>query len=139
MSRDVPPRFIDADDLDRFYWTSGPDGPLRLHHCDDCGRFHHPPTPVCPYCHSRAVAPAAVSGRGTVAAFTINHQEFMPGFPVPFVFAFVEVEEDPSIRLGTNIVNCEHAEVHIGMAVQVTFEVNGDHQVPLFEPRTREA
>ena len=135
VSSNVPPRFIDADDLDRFYWTSGPIGPLRLHHCDQCARFHHPPTPVCPYCHSREVAPAPVSGLGTIAAFTINHQEFMPGFPVPFVFAFVEVDEDPTIRLGTNIGNCEHDAVRIGLPVQVTFEANGEFHVPLFEPR----
>ena len=134
MSDDVPPRFIDCDDLDRFYWTSGADGTLRLHHCDACDRFHHPPLPVCPHCHSRDVAPAPVSGRGTVAAYTVNHQEFMPGFPVPFVFAFVEVDEDPTIRLGTNIVNCDHDDVHIDMAVQVTFEENGEYHVPLFEP-----
>ncbi|MGI9603074.1 MAG: Zn-ribbon domain-containing OB-fold protein [Acidimicrobiales bacterium] len=134
MSEQVPPRFVDCDDLDRFYWTSGADGQLRLHHCDDCDRFHHPPSPVCPYCHSRSVGPAPVSGRGRVTTFTINHQEFMPGFEVPFVFAFVEVDEDPSIRLGTNIVNCEHDDVQIDMAVQVTFEVNGDYHIPLFEP-----
>ena len=132
---DVPPRFIDADDIDRFYWTAGADGRLHLHHCDDCDRFHHPPTPVCPYCHSRAVGPAPVSGLGTVATYTINHQPFMPGFEVPFAFALVEVDEDTTIRLGTNIVNCAHDDLHIGMPVQVTFEINGEYHVPLFEPR----
>ena len=131
---DLPPRIITDDPLDHFYWTSGADGRLRIQHCNQCDRFHHPPQPVCPYCHSRDLEPQPVSGKGTVAAFTVNHQEFMPGFEVPFVFAFIEIDEDPTIRLASNIVDVDHAAVTIGMAVQVTFEHNGDWFVPLFTP-----
>ena len=70
----TPARFVDPGPEDGFYWTSGADGHLRIAGCNDCSRLHHPPTPVCPYCHSRELEPKVVSGRGTVAAFTINHQ-----------------------------------------------------------------
>jgi uncharacterized OB-fold protein len=129
------PRFISPPEPhEAFFWSSGADGRLRLHRCEPCGRFHHPPLPFCPYCLSRAVTPAPVAGTGTVATFTVNHQPFVPGFDVPYVIAFVEIDEDPSIRLTTNIVGIEPAGVSIGMRVRVVFERSGDHWVPLFEP-----
>jgi len=130
----TPTRVIDPGPEDGFYWTSGADGHLRIAGCNDCERLHHPPAPVCPYCHGRGLEPKVVSGRGTVAAFTINHQPFMPGFDPPYAFGFVEIDEDPTIRLGTNIVGCELDAIHVGMTVEVAFEENGDYFVPLFKP-----
>ena len=89
---------------------------------------------MCPYCRGRRLEPKVVSGKGTVAAFTINHQPFMPGFDPPYAFGFVEIDEDPTIRLGTNIVGCELDAIRVGMTVEVTFEENGDYFVPLFKP-----
>lgn len=132
----TPARFVDPGPEDGFYWTSGADGHLRIAGCNDCSRLHHPPAPVCPYCHSRELEPKVVSGRGTVAAFTINYQPFMPGFDPPYAFGFVEIDEDPTIRLGTNIVGCELDAIRVGVTVEVTFEESGDYFVPLFKPTT---
>jgi uncharacterized OB-fold protein len=142
MSRDqgsnaprVVDRFIIADENDEFFWRSGADGWLRFLGCRSCGRIHHPPVPRCPYCGARNLAPQAVSGRATVATYTVNHQPFMPGFEPPYVIAMVELEEDPTIRLTTNVVDCAIEDVYIGMPVEVTFEANGEWFVPLFRPR----
>ena len=132
-----PVRIISPGPHSEFYWTSGADGRLRVMGCDDCNRLHHPPTPVCPYCHSRNVAPHVVSGKGSVGGFTISHKAFMPGPDVPFAFGYIEIDEDPTIRLSSNIVGCPLDEIHVGMRVQVTFEENGDYHVPLFEPENR--
>ena len=134
MSDEPPPRFISPSPESEFYWTSGADGLLRLQRCGDCGRFIHPAGPVCPYCHSRDLSPHPVSGLGTIATFTINHKEWIPGFTPPYVFALVELDEDPTIRIGTNIVGCAPDEVGIGMRVEVEFEENGEFHVPLFHP-----
>lgn len=134
MSDDAPTRFISPGAHSEFYWTSGSDGQLRVHGCGDCDRLHHPPTPICPYCRSRDVAPRVISGRGTLAAFTICHKQFMPDPPVPFAFGFIEIDEDPTIRLTGNIVNTALDRIEIDMAVQVTFEENGEWFVPLWEP-----
>ena len=75
-----------------------------------------------------------VSGRATVAGFTVNHQQWLPRFPPPYVVAVVAIAEDPSTRLTTNIVGCEPDEVTIGMAVRVAFEQHDDFWIPLFEP-----
>jgi uncharacterized OB-fold protein len=54
------------------------------------------------------------------------------------VVAIVEIEEDPCVRLTTNIVNIEPRDVRIGMPVRVVFEHHadeaGDVWIPLFEP-----
>lgn len=130
----VPPRIIDAAPHEQFFWSSGADGRLRFLGCGSCGRLHHPPLPRCPFCHATDVEPTVVSGEATVATYTVNHQAFLPGFDLPYVIAIVEIDEDPTIRLTTNIVNCERTDVAIGMRVRVVFEENSGHYVPLFEP-----
>ena len=56
-----------------------------------------------------------------------------------YVFALVELDEDPTVRVGTNIVGCDLHEVEIGMRVEVLFEQNGQWHVPLFRPFGAEA
>ena len=131
-----PERTLPLLDIDtEYFWTSGADGHLRVKRCGDCGRYLHPPTPVCSTCRSRAVEPTIVSGRGTVATFTVNHQPWSPGFPPPYVYALVELEEQAGLNLATNIVGCPIEDVRIGMPVEVYFDRYEDVWLPLFRPR----
>ncbi len=116
------------------FWTGGAAGELRFLRCGACQTYVHPPAPVCPECLSKRLAPEAVSGRARVASFTINHQPWVPAPDHPYVIAIVEIEEQPDVRLMTNIVNCEPDAVQIGMPVRVVFEEHEDVHVPLFEP-----
>jgi acetyl-CoA acetyltransferase/uncharacterized OB-fold protein len=116
------------------FWTSGADGRLRIAQCQSCDRYHHPPQPVCPSCHSTQVRMKPVSGRAVVAGFTVNQHQWLPDFPPPYVVAVVALDEDPSVRLTTNIVGCEPDDVAIGMRVRVVFERAGEFWVPVFEP-----
>src|SRR6201996_3106401 len=116
------------------FWTSGADGRLRIAQCQVCRRYHHTPQPICPHCRSLEVAMTPVSGRATVAGFTVNHQQWLPRFPPPYVVAVVAIAEDPSARLTTNIVGCEPERVAIGLQVKVVFEQHDDIWIPLFEP-----
>jgi acetyl-CoA acetyltransferase/uncharacterized OB-fold protein len=117
-----------------WFWTSGADGHLRIQRCDDCASYVHPPVPICPRCRSRAWTATAVSGRATVVGFTVNSQQWLPGFEPPYVVAEVVLEEDRSVRLTTNVVGCDPHAVHVGMDVQVRFEEQDGVFVPLFEP-----
>jgi acetyl-CoA acetyltransferase/uncharacterized OB-fold protein len=121
-------------ELNEFFWKAGEDGTLRFQRCAECGELRHPPTAVCPYCHSSEWAPAPVSGRGVVAGFTNNEQMWIPSFPPPYLIAIVAIEEDDRIRLTTNLVNVPADDVFVGMKVQVVFEHTDDVWVPLFEP-----
>ena len=117
----------------RAFWTGGGEGELRIHRCAACTRYFHPPQPVCPNCSSRDVAPTAVSGRGKVVSFTINHQPWTPELSEKYVVAIVELEEQAGLRFLSNVVGCPPEAVEVGMAVKVTFEQVEEIWIPLFE------
>ena len=48
--------------------------------------------------------------------------------------AIVELDEQPGLRLTTNIIECPPEEVYIGQSVRVVFEQKEDVWLPLFEP-----
>ena len=115
------------------FWKGGATGELRMLHCAACDSYVHPPGPRCPRCLGKELAPKALSGRGVVLSVTVNHQQWAPG-PHPYAIAIVELEEQPGLRLMTNVVSCAPEAVRIGMSVRVTFEAHGEVFVPLFEP-----
>ena len=116
------------------FWTGGRDGELRFLRCQACGYWIHPPSPICPQCLSKELAPEPVSGRATVHTFTVNHQPWYPGLDPPYVIAIVELPEQAGLRLTTSVVGCAPDDVVVGMAVRVTFEEHDDVFLPMFEP-----
>jgi uncharacterized protein len=125
-------------DWNRDFWTAGERGELRFWRCQDCKFYIHPPQPICPRCHSKNMRTEAVSGRATLASFSVNHQPWMPGPELPYIVAIIEIVEQPSVRLTTNLVNCAPDDARVEMPVQVTFEHHpdpeGDIYIPLFMP-----
>jgi uncharacterized OB-fold protein len=76
-----------------------------------------------------------VSGRGEVFSYTVNHHSW-DGSIEPYAIGLVELDEQPGLRLTTNLVRCAPEDVHIGLRVRVTFEQHGIVWFPLFEPDT---
>lgn len=75
-----------------------------------------------------------LSGRATVASFTVNEQQWIPGSE-HYVIAWVALDEQPDVRLTTNLVDVDENDVEIGMPVKVVFEQVGDEvYLPLFTP-----
>ena len=105
-----------------FFWTSGADGKLRFQECKACAALIHPPAPVCRYCRSRDIGVRAVSGKATLAGFTLNQRFSLPGMPAPYVVAQVAIAEDPRVRLTTNIVQADPDDLELGQQVEVVFE-----------------
>jgi len=126
------------------FWTGGRDGNLMISRCRGCGHFFHPPGPACWRCRSTDVAPEKVSGRATVAAFSVDRQPWIPGFEPPYIVAMVEIAEEPGVRLITNVVDIEPEAIRIGLEVEVFFEdwtdLSGGEDtrvwIPLFRPVT---
>lgn len=121
-------------DQNEFFWTSGADGTLRLQECRACQALIHPPAPVCRYCRSRDMGVRAVSGKATLAGFTVNHRFSVPGMPAPYVIAQVSINEDPRVRLTTNIIDADPDQLELGQQVEVVFEQIEDVWLPLFRP-----
>jgi acetyl-CoA acetyltransferase len=78
-----------------------------------------------------------VSGRATIIGCTVNHHPWHPALQPPYAVAVVALEEDPSVRLTTMIVDCDPADVAIGQEVAVRFEHHEDVWLPLFAPTGR--
>ena len=122
------------------YWKGGEFGELRLRRCQACGYWEESPTPVCPNCWARRFAPETTSGRGFVYTYTTTYNVSYQGWTrsravdVPYTTVVVELDDQPSLRVTTNLVGCEQDEVAVGMRVRVTFEPSGDVWIPLFEP-----
>ena len=116
------------------FWQDGEHGRLMIHHCAGCSRWFHPPAPVCPHCNALTVAPKSVSGRGTVATFTVNHQAWTPELAEPYVVAIVELDDQPGLRVLSNVIGIAPEQVRIGLRVQVRFEQQEDVWLPLFAP-----
>ncbi len=116
-----------------FFWTSA-DGRLRMLRCADCGFVTHPLGPVCRRCGSTSIAPDELSGRGVVYTFTVNQQPWSERLAEPYVIAIVELDDQPGLRILSNIVDCDADAVSIGMPVEVTFAPVEDVALPLFRP-----
>ncbi|MEV6216636.1 OB-fold domain-containing protein [Nocardia sp. NPDC051833] len=117
-----------------FYWASGADGLLRFRQCRSCAALVHPPRPVCRYCRGEDFDIEAVSGYATLIGFTVNHRFTVPGLPAPYVVAQVAIAEDDRVRLTTNVIGADPADLALGQRMVVEFQQAGRSWLPLFRP-----
>jgi len=124
------------DDAHRFYWDAAREHRLDILRCGGCGTWIHYPQARCPECHGADVAPQTVSGRGTVASFTVTHFAPAPEFAdaLPITLVMVELEEQAGLRIVTNLVEDEPGELRIGLPVEVVFEDREELTLPQFRP-----
>ncbi|AWT55668.1 thiolase C-terminal domain-containing protein [Mycolicibacterium smegmatis] len=120
--------------LNEYFWTAGRDGVLRIQECRSCDALIHPPQPICRYCRSHDLGVRDVSGRATLAGFTVNERFGFPDMPPPYVVAEVAIVEDPRVRLTTNIVDCDPRSLELGQPVEVSFQHIDDVWLPVFTP-----
>jgi uncharacterized OB-fold protein len=128
------PRVLPAlTDENRAFYTGGREGRLMVGRCRVCRRWALPPEASCPSCGGE-LCPEAVSGRARVMTWTLNAHPYHPEIPPPYLIAIVVLEEQEDLRLATNLVGCEEADVHGGMEVAVAFEDRGEVFYPVFTP-----
>ncbi len=131
----APLRTLPVIDYDsEAFWTWGREGKLAIYRCDECAYFIHPPVPFCPKCECRNVSPHAVSGRGRVVTFTVNHKQWVDGLPEHYTLALVAIDEQDDVRIPCNIIGCDAEDITFDMPVEVCFEQVEDLWVPLFRP-----
>jgi uncharacterized OB-fold protein len=119
--------------LTRPFWDAAAQGRLMLPRCNACGRHFFRPEVACTHCFATDWQWVPASGRGSLYSYSIVHKAPAPGFVVPLVLAVVELEEGPFMF--SNVVDCAHAEVRIGMPLQVQFdEVAPGIHLPRFHP-----
>lgn len=115
------------EDESREYWEAAADGRLLIARCGSCGRVHHYPRVLCPYCWSEDVAAVESSGQATLYTYSTVYVNDLPPFrdKLPYIAAVVELAEGP--RLMTTIVGCEPDRLRIGMALRFEPRVIADN------------
>ena len=97
----------DVDDpLTAPFFAGAARGELLIPRCERCGAYVWYPQERCPH-DDGPLAWTPMSGRGTLFTWAIVRRAFLPAFEdrVPFVTALVALDEDPSVRLCTYIVD----------------------------------
>ena len=117
------------------YWDAAARGVLSLPHCGGCDFYVFPPRPVCPRCRNAALGWTELSGRGVLYSFAVMRESYMKGFDAPYLIAQVELDEQPGLRITSNLLDCDPADARIGMRVALAFEERpGGVAVPQFRP-----
>jgi uncharacterized OB-fold protein len=125
------------DPVTQPFWDSLKTHAMQIQRCNDTGNFFFYPRGMSPFTLSDNISWEPVSGKGTVHALTIVHNQRAPGFAeeVPYVVAIVELDEGP--RMMTNIIDVEPDPEHvkIGMPVEIVYEdVTDEITLPKFRP-----
>jgi uncharacterized OB-fold protein/acyl dehydratase len=117
----------------RFFWAGAEAGELRIQRCGECGARRHPPSPMCPHCHSGQHDYVVACGRGEVFSFAVHHYPPVPGREAPFVVAVVDLPE--GVRVTGNVLGVPPDQVRVGLPVEVVFErVDDDLVLPQWKP-----
>jgi uncharacterized OB-fold protein len=123
------------DDFTEAFWRAAQQRELLIRRCDDCGEAHYYPRPFCPGCWSVNVRWEPAGGRAVLYTYSTVYENDLPPFAeqVPYVAAVVDLDEGP--RMSTQVIDCEAADLRIGMPLEVAFRrVTDDVTLPVFRP-----
>jgi uncharacterized OB-fold protein len=110
------------------YWAAAKDGKLLVKKCTSCGKAHHYPRSLCPYCFSDKTEWTTASGNGVLYSYSVMRRA-----PVPYALAYVTLAEGTTMM--TNMVDCDFDKLKIGQAVKVVFKpTDGGGALPCFTP-----
>lgn len=107
------------------YWQAADAGRLLVKRCTACGRHHHYPRDLCPFCGSEATEWTEAAGTGTVYSYSTMGQG-----EAAWTLAYVTLDEGP-----TMLTNLRGEGFAVGQRVRVCFvPSDGGHAVPMFTP-----
>ena len=131
IRRDDFPLPAVEDALTAPFFAGAARGELVIPRCDSCGDYVWYPQETCPR-DGGTLSWQPVSGRGSLFTWAIVRRAFLPAFEdrVPFVTALVALDEDPSIRLCTYVVDTPPDALVADAAVAVTFRTLEFSTVP---------
>lgn len=132
---DVP--LPDPDPWETRFWDFCRNRSLRFQCCAACGLVRHPPMPVCAACHSLQDDWVEPGGEAELFTYTVIHKANHPALArsVPYNAAVAVFASLQSVRLVTNIVDCRHEELRIGMKLALVWEEPKPRRVlPRFRP-----
>jgi hypothetical protein len=98
-------------------------GRLVLQQCASCRGVQHPPLDVCIECQSFEFDYIEVRESGVVESYTIVHHAASEALldRVPYNVVVVALDDHPHVRLVGNVIDCDNADITIGMRVSATW------------------
>lgn len=113
---------------DKPFWDYCQQRELRFQRCAGCGRFRHPPGPACPHCRSMECEWAPAPEAAEVFSYTIVHYPAFAGVrdSLPYNVVIAIFRDCDDVRLISNVIDAEPQEIHIGMALRLTWECAGN-------------
>lgn len=109
---------------DREFWDRCNAKRLSFQQCGDCGRFRHPPTPLCPDCQSSRTNWVDAPALGRIFSYTVVHHPAHPAAAavVPYNIVLVEFPECGGVRLVSNVIDAGPGDLGAGRAVALAWE-----------------
>ena len=88
--------------------------------CENCGSVLFPRKNICIRCGSRELGEMNLSEKGRVVSYTVvrNPPKEYEKY-APYIVALIELED--GVRILSQVVDCDLAEMQIGMEVEMTF------------------
>jgi uncharacterized OB-fold protein len=108
---------------------------LEMARCGACGRWHHPPRPICPACWSTDVRPTPVAGTGTIHLRTFLHQGPPADgvdYSTPYPVVTVQLDEQEGLRFTSTVVGADNTEITIGRRVALDWVERAGAPFPVF-------
>ena len=121
------------------FWEACGEHRLTVQRCLHCNHAQHPPAPICSECRNTDFEQTQVSGKGSLYTYTAVYQPVTFEEKLPFVIAIVELDVSGtdcknSVRMMTNIVDADGADLAVGMPVAVAWEKMSDMvSIPRFK------
>jgi uncharacterized OB-fold protein len=119
------------------FWQAAAEHRLVIPRCTNCSAFRLPPSPFCFHCRAQEVEWIDHDGAGEIYSFTVIRHAVIPQVAeaLPFIAAVVELPGTNGCRLVGNVVDCDPAEVRIGLPVILDwYDVREGESVPVFRP-----
>jgi len=119
------------------FWESAKAHALKVQRCAPNQHWFFYPRKRCPFCHADDIDWVEVSGKGLVYTYTVVYRAADPSFDpdLPYVFAVVELEESPNLRMYTNVDEVSLEDIKSGMPVTIKYDdVTDDVTLVKFVP-----
>jgi uncharacterized OB-fold protein len=126
----------------REFWEGASRGELRIPRCAECDAYCWYPADACRRCGGADLPWTTMSGRGSLFSWAVVRRALVKPFAakVPYITGLVSLEEDPSVRIVTILVDCDPESLQVSLPVEVSFrshafpDVEGEVVAPFFRP-----
>jgi len=103
------------------WWDALSRHELAIQRCARCRAWRFPPRAICNRCGSFDYAWETASGKGSVAAWVVNHHAFSDDFTTPYVVLTVRLaEQDDVFVIGS--YRGASGDVSTGLPVRAVFD-----------------